>query len=188
MVIAMVDKISRSEQKRLFKQVEALAAELADLSDNDLRKFPGNEEVKNEIIGCRGLKTGARKRQIKYLAKVLRQDSLDEIYVYLKNRKGSSLRENQIFHEAERWRDVIINDAVEVQDNCRREREVFEPDFHSENVRKVTEELQHIDEKDLRRCTYQYVRTRNKTYYRELFRMIKAAIEEQGRNIVEDKR
>lgn len=182
----MVEKISRSEQKRLFKQIESLASELADLSDNDLKKFPGNEEVKNEIIACRGLKAGARKRQIKYLAKVLRQYSLDEIYIYLKARKGSSLQENQLFHEAERWRDVIINDAMEVYDDCRRERVVFEPDFYSENIRNVIEDLQDIDEKDLRRCTYQYVRTRNKTYYRELFRMIKAAIEGQGRNKIDD--
>ena len=42
--------------------------------------------------------------------------------------------------------------------------------------------LKDIDEKDLRRCAYQYVRTRNKTYYRELFRMIKAAIESQVRS------
>ncbi len=182
----MVEKISRSEQKRLFKQVEALAAELAELSDNDLKKFPGNQEVKNEIIGCRGLKSGARKRQIKYLAKVLRQYSLEEIYLYLKARKGSSLQENQLFHQAERWRDVIINDAMEVHDDCRRERTVFEPDFYSENISDLTEELQDIDEKDLRRCTYQYVSTRNKTYYRELFRMIKAAIEVQGRNKMDD--
>ena len=64
----MVEKISRSEQKRLFKQGEALAAELAELSDNDLKKFPGNDDIKKEIIACRGLKTGAKKRQIKYLA------------------------------------------------------------------------------------------------------------------------
>lgn len=177
----MVEKISRSEQKRLFKQVEALAAELADLSDNDLKKLPGNDEVKSEIVACRGLKTGARKRQIKYLAKILRQYSLDEIYMYLKARKGSSLKENQLFHQAERWRDVIINDAMAIYDECRRERSVFEPDFQSDNIREVIEELHDLDEKDLRRCTYQYVRTRNKTYYRELFRMIKAAIEGQGR-------
>jgi ribosome-associated protein len=182
METAMVEKISRSEQKRLFKQVEALAAELAELSDNDLKKFPGNEEVKAEIIECRGLKAGARKRQIKYLAKVLRQYSLDEIYSYLKDRKGSSLQENQVFHQSERWRDVIINDAMEVFDQCRRERAEFEPDFHSENISSLTLECPDIDEKDLRRCTYQYVRTRNKTYYRELFRIVKAAIEGQSRN------
>lgn len=178
----MVEKISRSEQKRLFKQVEALAAELAELSDNDLKKFPGNEELKDEVIACRGLKTGARKRQIKYLAKVLRQFSLEEIYLFLKARKGSDLQKNQIFHQAERWRDVIINDAMEVYDACRRERADFEPDFRSKIIRDAIQELQDIDEKDLRRCAYQYVRTRNKTYYRELFRMIKAAIESQVRS------
>ena len=173
-------------QRRKVEEAEAakLAAELAELSDNDLKKFPGNEEVKHEIIACRGLKAGSRKRQIKYLAKVVRQYSLEEIYLYLKARKGSALQANQIFHQAERWRDVIINDAMEVYDACRRERADFEPDFHSTIIRDAIQELQDIDEKDLRRCTYQYVRTRNKTYYRELFRMIKAAIEGHGRGKV----
>lgn len=37
----MAELISKSEQKRIYKQVEELARELADLSDKDLKKFPG---------------------------------------------------------------------------------------------------------------------------------------------------
>lgn len=57
----MVEKISRSEQKRLYKQVEELAGELAELSDNDLKQFPGNDELSAEIVNCRGLQ-GAREK------------------------------------------------------------------------------------------------------------------------------
>lgn len=177
----MVEKISRSEQKRLYKQVEQLAAELALLNDKDLKQFPGNDQVKREIIACRGLKGGSRKRQIKYLAKVLRQFPLDETYLYLETRKGSSLQENQRFYQAERWRDVIINEAMEKYDLCRKDRIEFEPDYPSDLIGQALAELSEIDEKDLRRCTFQYVRSRNKTYYRELFRIFKAAIEAQAR-------
>jgi ribosome-associated protein len=177
----MVEKISRSEQKRLFKQVEDLAAELADLTNKDLKKFPGNDEIKAEIMQCRGLKGGAGKRQIKYLAKVLRQHPLDEIYDYLKARKGSDLKVNQLFHQAERWRDIIINEAMELNDKCRRDQIPFEPDYGSEFITDALAELPGLNETDLRRCTYHYVRTRDKTHYRELFRMIKAAIEVEGR-------
>lgn len=173
----MVEKISRSEQKRLFKQVEELAAELAELSDNDLKKFPGSEAIKTEIKQCRGLKGGARKRQIKYLGKVLRQEHLDEVYSFLKDRKGSDLKENQRFHQAERWRDIILNEAMELNDVCRRDQISFEPDYRSDFLPDILAELPSLNETDLRRCAYGYVRTRNKTHYRELFRMIKAAIE-----------
>ncbi len=177
----MVEKISRSEQKRLYKQVEDIARELIVLSDSDLKKLPAEEEVKAEIIECRGLKAGARKRQIKYLAKVMRQYPLDNILNYLKAKKGSTLKQNQLFHEAERWRDVIINEAMEYSEHCRKEHLDFEPDFPSHLLVELMRELPGLNEGDLRRCAYQYVRTHNKTHYRELFRMIKAAIDLEER-------
>ena len=177
----MVEKISRSEQKRLYRQVEQLAGELADLSDGELRKFPGDDEIKVEIKACHGLKTGARKRQIKYLAKVLHRHPLEEIYLYLKSRKGSALQENQRLHQAERWRDIIINEAVEAAERYRQERSSFEPAYPSELIPDIKKELPGVDEKDVRRCAYEYVRTRNKGHYRELFRMIKAELDSQHR-------
>lgn len=174
----MVEKVSKSEQKRLFKKVEELAAEIAELGDNERRKLPVEDEVRQAIEDCDGLKTGARKRQIKYLAKVLRQYPLDDVYSFLAARKGSALKKNLLFHRAERWRDVVINEAMELHDRSRRDQIAFEPDFSSDMINDLLEELPNIDEKDLRRCLYQYVRTHNKTHYRELFRMIKAATEE----------
>lgn len=177
----MVDKISKSEQKRLVKQVEDLAKELVDLSDNDLKVLPTESFIKDEIRDCRDLKAGARKRQIKYLAKVLRQTPLEEVYAFLKAKKGSALKENQLFHQAERWRDVIINEAMELHTMCIRDSIEFEPKYGSSLINDITDELPALNESDLRRCCYQYVRTRNKTHYRELFRMIKAAIEQEER-------
>ncbi len=177
----MIEKISKSERKRLFKQVEQLASELAELSDNDLKKFPGQQDIRDEIIGCRRLKGGARKRQIKYLAKVLRQYELDEIYAYMDARKGSSLKESRILHRAERLRDIIINEAMGLQEECRGKQIPFEPDYPGELVAEVLQELPELDEADMRRCAYQYVRTRNRTHFRELYRMVRAAIEMQER-------
>jgi len=177
----MVDKISKSERKRLFKQVEQLAFELAELSDNDLKGFPGESEAREAIIDCRGLKGGARKRQIKYLAKILGQHQLDEVYTYMAARKGSTLKDNTILHHAERWRDVLINEAMDLREECLRNQIPFEPGYPGELVAEVVRELPELDEADLRRCAYQYARTRNKTHFRELFRMIKAAIDTRER-------
>ncbi|MEE4243600.1 MAG: ribosome biogenesis factor YjgA [Desulfopila sp.] len=178
----MIERISRSEQKRLFKLVEELAVELTELTGKDIKKFPASEEIKVEISNCKGLSGGARKRQIKYLAKILRQEeSLEEMYQFLQSRKGSLLKENQLFHEAERWRDTIVNEAIERNDRCRSDQIAFEPDYHSALIADALAHFPSLDEMDLRRCTYQYVRTRNKTHYRELFRMIKAAVEMEER-------
>jgi ribosome-associated protein len=175
----MTEQVSRSEVKRRFKQTEEVAAQLAELTDNDLKRLPCNEEVKGEIRAIRTLKGGARKRQVKYLAKLLRQDEMAEVYDFLEDRKGSGLKEKKTLHEAERLRDVIINEAIDSHERCRREQEVWEMDWPSREIDAACARFPELSEGEVRKITYSYVKTRNRAHYRELFRMIKAAIDQE---------
>lgn len=174
----MTERISKSARKRKFKQEEKGAEEMALLSDKDLKTFPGSEDVKDVIISCRGLKGGARKRQIKYLAKMMRLEAVDEIFDYLSEKKGSQLKSNIIHKEAERLRDVIINEAIDDQQDCLQNGIVWEPDWSGEEIDAAVQ-LYPFDEGDLRKSVYQYVRTRIHGHYREIFRILKAAIEKE---------
>lgn len=174
----MSEKISKSALKRRFKDEEHAAEELALLTDKDLKKLAIGQEVKDEVVRCRGLKGGSRKRQIKYLAKVMREDSVEEILDFLANRKGSKLKENKLHREAERLRDAIINEAIEQQQSCLQVREIFEPDWQGEELEAVLSRYS-IDETDLRKTVHQYVRTRIHNHYREVFRILKAALEKE---------
>ncbi len=177
----MSEFISKSEMKRIYKQVGELAKEVADLSDKELKSFPGGTVIHEEILATRGLKGGSRNRQIKYLAKVLRQGPLDEIYLFITKRKGSDLHARKQFHEAERLRDTLINEAMEYHQNCLSEQIPFEPDWESPFITEVTEVYPNLKEKELRQVIYQYVKTHNKFHYRELFRMMKAAVDQKER-------
>lgn len=177
----MAEYISRSEMKRIYKQVGELAREIADLSDKELRSFPGGAVIHEEILATRGLKGGARNRQIKYLAKVIRQGPLDEIYLFVTNRKGSNLHSKKQLHTAERIRDTLINEAVEVHQECLSMQILFEPTWKSDFIPEVIKEYPNVKETELRQVIHQYVITRNKYHYRELFRMIKAAVEQKER-------
>ncbi len=177
----MVERISRSEQKRLLKQVEELAQEISVLTDSDLDKMDLDSEIRETVIACRGLKGGALKRQVKYLSKLMRDCSLDGIYEFMQQRKGSELKDKQKFHRAERWRDILINEALEVQQECRVEDVPFELDYDSALIYDLEEEISGIDPMEIRRVIYSYAKTRNKTHHRELFRIIKAAIESKER-------
>ncbi len=177
----MAELISRSEQKRIYKQVEELAREVADLSDKDLKKFPGGAVIHEEILATRGLKGGSKKRQIKYLAKVLRQGPLDDIYLFVAKRKGSSLHTKKQFHAAERIRDTLINEAMEAQKNCFTQQIPFEPSWHSDVIPQIIDEYPGAEEEEIRMVIYQYVKTHNKLHYRELFRVMKAAVEQKER-------
>lgn len=179
----MAEYVSRSEMKRIYKQVEELAKEIADLSDKELKSFPGGPVIHEEILATRGLKGGSRNRQIKYLAKVIRQGPLDEIYLFITNRKGSKLHAKKQFHAAERIRDSLINEAMEVHQACLSSQVPFEPDWESDFIPDILEEYPNLKETELRRIIHQYVTTRNKYHYRELFRVMKAAVEQKERLI-----
>jgi ribosome-associated protein len=177
----VADFISRSEKKRIYKQVEELAREVADLSDKDLKKFPGGTVIHEEIIATRGLKGGSRKRQIKYLAKVLRQGPIEEIYLFVTSRKGSDLHAKRQFHAAERMRDTLINEAMEIHQKCLGMQVPFDLDWESDFMAEILTQYPYLDETELRRVIHQYVTTRDKLQYRELFRMMKAAVEQKER-------
>jgi ribosome-associated protein len=174
----MTDTISRSEQKRRLKRIEDTAAELADLTNNDLKVFPGSDEIKREILSIRDLKGGARKRQIKHLAKIMREDSLDAVYDFLQQRKGSQQKSIQLEHEAEHLRDAIINEAMADQERCRQQQRDWEPGWPSPVIEAARRQYPGFDEVGARNAAHQYVRSRNRTYYRELYRIAKAALEQ----------
>ena len=177
----MTDINRRSEVKRRLKRVEETAAELAELTNNDLKTFPGNDEMKKEILVIRDLKGGARKRQVKHLAKLMRQseEPLDAIYDFLEKRKGSQQKSSQLLHEAEHLRDAIINEAIADFDDCRKQQQEWEPDWNSPVMQDALRRYPAFDEEAARKAAYQYVRSRNRTHYRELFRITKAAMEQE---------
>lgn len=174
----MSEYISRSAQKRRFKDEEGAAAELALLTDRDLKLLPAGPEVKEEILRCRTLKGGARKRQVKYLAKVMREAGMAEILDFLTARKGSQIKANSLQREAERLRDVIINEAIEEYQNTMRQGGTWEPDWQGEEVEAVCRRYP-VDAGDLRRNVHHFVKTRMPNSYRETFRLLKAALEKE---------
>lgn len=177
----MTERISKSEQKRRVKQLETVAVELSCLSDNDLEQLPASKTVKEEIVACRNLKGGARKRQVKYLAKILRETPVDEIVAYLASSKGSKIKENQLHHTAERLRDILVDEVLDFQKQARHYQLALAMDWPGEEITKVVRNLG-VNEKEMRSALYQYAQIRSQNGYREVFRMIKAALEKNERN------
>jgi ribosome-associated protein len=171
--------ISRSEQKRQHKQIEAIARELTDLSETHLRQLPVSPELKEAVRLCRTVKAGALKRQIKYVAKMLKSEPLEDTVRLLTQMRGSRLEENRLLHESERIRDAIVNEALEAAAACHRLQEPWTLDWFSETINETVTRLPAIDENELRSLAHRYALSRNKTCYREIFRVIRGAIEKQ---------
>jgi ribosome-associated protein len=110
--MASPQSLSRSELKRRHKRLFSLVEELLALSDQHLKVLSISEEFCQEIRQCRGLKKEARKRNIKYLAKMLQQEDVATLLTELARYQGSRLRQTQWEHHAKRLRDEIINEAL----------------------------------------------------------------------------
>ena len=127
-----MERLSKSELKRQHKQVETAAKEVAVLNDNELGKLQLEAEVIEAVKLCRTLKGGSLKRQIKYVAKLLKQREIADLLNRLAQMKGSKLEDNRFHHQAERLRDAIINEALDFRDACLQEGVAMEMDWPSD--------------------------------------------------------
>jgi ribosome-associated protein len=118
---------SRSAKKRAAQQVEELAHELAEMAEAEWRKLPAPPELRDEIRQARETRGhGARKRQIKHLAGVLRRDEEETAALrdFLDGHHARQLAEKKTFHALEELRDRLCDPALfeaalqEVGRNC----------------------------------------------------------------------
>jgi len=174
-------QLSKSEKKRRAKEIEKLVNEAANLSHGEILNLPCDQEVREEIAAAIDLKGSARKRQLKYATKLLREKPVEELLDYMARKKGSQLKEKHEFHELEHLRNLLIDEAVR-----RYEREKHNDGFISETepvgvledsgaIEAIVSVLPDIDQVLLKNSAVQFARTRNRKYSRELFRILKRA-------------
>lgn len=181
----MNHQTSRSEKKRQAKNIEMLSRELVALPEAELKKAPCDDFLKDEIRLTRKLKGGSLKRQIKYIARELRQNDPQDLLDFLEEIKGSKLRRKSDFHTIERLRDDIINDAIALADQLAEhsgERQI--PDDktfrrHSAALQKALETYPGLDVQMLVTATLRYLANRKPAHSREIFRQLMAAHEQQ---------
>lgn len=171
--------LSKSEKKRRAKNIEKLAFELIVLSPTDIKKLPCEDFIKDEILETKGLKAGARKRQLKYLTKNLRQLDPEPLLDFMSQQKGSQLKQTKEFHELENLRDSIINEALEAARDAKREQVEFDRDWPSPALEAVREEFPDLDIQVIRQAAWRFTKSRKAGQSREIFRMLKAAAEKK---------
>ena len=179
----MNSQLSKSEKKRRAKGIEQLVYELASLPDREIVTLPCDLEIQEEIRAAKNLKGGAKKRQLKYATKLLRDKPVDELYDFLARKKGSLLKKNREFHELEHFRDHLISEAVQQYDDMIQnggyinENEQFGFSWESEALDNIVYHFPDVNQTSLKNTAIQFARTRNKKFSRELFRILKAALE-----------
>ena len=181
----MNSQLSKSERKRRAKGIEDLVNELALLPDREIVALPCDQEIQEEIRSAKNLKGGAKKRQLKYAAKLLRDKSVEELYDFLAQKKGSLLKKNREFHELEHFRNLLIDEAVELYEDVMNnngymnENEPSDLLESSDGIAAIMDHFPDVDKALVKNTAIQFARTRNKKFSRELFRILKAAHEKK---------
>jgi len=179
----MESHLSKSERKRRAKDIEQLVIELAALPEREISMIPCEPEIQNEIHSAKDLKGGAKKRQLKYITKLLRKKSVDDIFEFLARQRGSQLKSKREFHNLEHLRNLLIDEVMQkYEENILNSRYVDEHEpidfsWQSEALETISNQLPGIDLTQLKNIAIQFAMTRNKKFSRELFRILKGAFE-----------
>ena len=169
--------ISRTEKKRRAKDVEKLSKELVELPPGQIASLPCDDFLKEEIRLTKTLKAGSRKRQIKYIAKELRQLPLDDLFDFLEKSKGSRLRKNIEHQDLERLRNDIIGAAIDEYNDLDDHEGYFSMDRNAPPLRQAAEMFPELDIEAIASAADNFAATRKVSQSREMFRALKAAAE-----------
>ncbi|HEB49998.1 MAG TPA: DUF615 domain-containing protein [Desulfobulbus sp.] len=172
-------EVSRSEQKRRIRQLEKLVMELVTMPGPVLDRLPAPQEIIELLREAGAMKGGARKRQIKYITKRLRKEPVDELYGFVSSRRGAALEETRALHELEYLRDALLGEALEQQKLHRHRDADWEEEWPSRVAAEIGERFPAIDTRALTRLAWLYTRSRQKKYGREIFRLLRAAREQE---------
>ncbi len=172
-------QLSRSEQKRRIRELEKLVQELVAMPEPVLARLPATAEIIDLVREAGSMKGGARKRQIKYITKLLRGQPVDDLYSFVSRRRGVALEENRARQELEYLRDALLNEALEQQQLHQRQGRDWEEGWQSRVAAEIGSRFPAVDSRALARLAWLYSRSRQKRYGREIFRMLRAAREQE---------
>lgn len=103
------DFISKSQRKREAQALTELGQRIVALSPKDLAGMPLDGELLRAVTEARKMRShGARKRQLLYIGKLLRNIDSTEIEAAFTRLEQRSQREAAHFHRLEQWRDRLL--------------------------------------------------------------------------------
>jgi ribosome-associated protein len=158
---------SRSALKRQAHQVEEVVQGLLDLGASQLDRLQWDKPLRSELDLARKTRQhGARKRQVKHLAALLRRDSeaLESARTVLEESVGAHRVQVQDFHLLEGLRDRLCQEQS-----------------RAEALQEASQRYPACDEALLERLARSYGETGDRRPYREIFRHLRTAAEKTPR-------
>lgn len=131
---------SKSELKRRAKDITALGMMLAERNISQLQGLPYPEIIAAIETYQRITKGNAKKRQMLYVGKLLRQVDLEVIERFVDRYDSASEHHQLLVHQLERWREQLIEGDPSVMDDISRQC----PDLDRQHLRTLTREAKSV--------------------------------------------
>ena len=107
---------SKSQRKRESLALQALGESLAALAASELPRIPMWPDLEAAVADARGLERSARRRQIRYIARLLRERDVEPIVQALESVRRPGRREAARHRRIERLRDALMRDDKALDD------------------------------------------------------------------------
>ncbi|MDA0823984.1 MAG: DUF615 domain-containing protein [Proteobacteria bacterium] len=130
---------SKSKIKRELLALQDLGRELVELPEKQLLKMPVSEILLEAIRAARGLKKGARQRQLRYIGGLISNEDAPAIQQALASALTPSRELVEKFHAVEKWRDRLLSDG----DLAINEFLVLVPDADRQQLRNLVRNANH---------------------------------------------
>ncbi|MDP5059479.1 MAG: DUF615 domain-containing protein [Pseudomonadales bacterium] len=154
------DSPSKSQRKRDMHALRDMGERLLELPEIHVRELLP-EDTMTALLACKKINKGnAKKRQLQYVGKLLRQLDTDKIQILIDRFDASSQQHVNQFHKLERWRERLLakDDAV---------------------MAEILDQTPRIDRQHLRQLTRLAIAEREQqkqspTQFRKLFQYLKS--------------
>lgn len=104
---------SKTKQKEAMHALQDLGAELVELTVGQLKRIKLEENIYDAVRECQKITAhGARRRQMQYLGKLMRNADEEPIRAGLALLRGESMAENARLHRLERMRVRLLEDEA----------------------------------------------------------------------------
>lgn len=102
--------VSKTEMKNDMEALQKLGEELVGLKPAALEKFPLDDDLREAIANAQRFKNEAKRRQLQYIGKLMRQVDPEPIQAELDKLRNKHSQATAELHKLEQMRDRIITD------------------------------------------------------------------------------
>ncbi|MCP5268308.1 MAG: DUF615 domain-containing protein [Zoogloeaceae bacterium] len=112
-----LEPLSKTKKKHQMQALQELGEELADLSSDWLKKIDIPESLRDALIAAQRISShGAKRRQLQYIGKLMRDIDPEPIRASLATIRGESAAEVARMHRLERLRTRLMEDEQTLSD------------------------------------------------------------------------